>query len=69
VNVNDLNHLLRVTIANASAIPPSKIFEVRFQDCVGASVPPPGALGCTVVNANDPFTNPVTGVTCSVTSP
>lgn len=69
VNVNDLDHLLRVTIAAAAAIPPSKVFDVRFQDCAGAPVPAPGDLGCTVVNASDPFTNPVSGVTCSVALP
>jgi hypothetical protein len=69
VSVNDLNfsnkgHAARITVGASAALPPGQIVRLRFQDCQGATVPPASAFLCTVLNASDPFSNPVSGVRC-----
>ncbi len=70
--VQDWNHSLRVTVAIAgtNGLPPGRLLRVRFRDCSGAAPPTAANFVCTVLEATDPFTNPVTSeVTCSVVQP
>jgi cysteine-rich repeat protein len=66
---NDLNHALREVVGAGNAIPPGRLFRVTFQSCQGAPAATAGNYSCVVIEASDPFTNPVSGVTCSVTVP
>jgi hypothetical protein len=65
----DLTHAVRGVVADDMAVPPGPIFELKFQDCTGAAAPLAGEFNCRVLDATDPSTNLVTGVTCSVTIP
>jgi cysteine-rich repeat protein len=64
----DWNHALRVTAFRQGAIAEGRLFTVKFRDCAGAPTPPisDGQFPCTVLQATDPLSNPVGGVTCSV---
>ncbi len=68
VAANDLDHALRVAVANASAIADGLLFNVHFQDCLPLSVPAPGDFTCTVEAASDASSAPLPGVTCAVTA-
>lgn len=65
----DLTHAVRGLVADSTAVPPGPIFQSKFQDCQGAAAPLTGEFACTVLDATDPFTNGVPGVTCGVTIP
>ncbi len=68
----DHNHTLRtvVAIGGGNPLPPGRLIRVRFRDCSGATPPTPANFGCTVLDATDPFSNPVTSeVSCSVVAP
>jgi cysteine-rich repeat protein len=70
--VQDWNHTARVTVAigGGNPLPPGKLIRVRFRDCSGATPPTPANFACTVLEATDPFSNPVTNeVSCSVVAP
>jgi cysteine-rich repeat protein len=70
--VQDWNHSLRVTVAigGGNPLPPGRLIRVRFRDCTGATPPTPANFGCTVLEATDPLSNPVTNeVTCTVVQP
>lgn len=62
-------HAVRGLMADTEAVPAGPIFQLKFQDCQGAAAPLAGEFNCTVLNASDPSTNPLSGVTCSVTIP
>jgi hypothetical protein len=62
-------HAIRGLVADSAAVPAGPIFVLTFQNCSGAAAPTPGEFNCTVLDASDPSTNPVTGVTCGVTIP
>lgn len=62
-------HAVRGLMADSTAVPAGPIFQLKFQDCQGAAAPIPGEFNCTVLDATDPFTNQVSGVTCGVTVP
>jgi cysteine-rich repeat protein len=62
-------HAVRGLVADSTAVPAGPIFQLRFQDCQGAAAPVAGEFVCAVLDATDPFTNQVGGVTCSVTLP
>jgi hypothetical protein len=68
-SANDLDHVLREIVGSGTSIPAGQLFRAKFQSCQGASVPTAGEFGCVVLEASDPFTNPVLGVTCTVTIP
>jgi cysteine-rich repeat protein len=68
VAANDLDHALRVAVANASAIADGLLFNVHFEDCLPLSVPVPGDFTCTVEAASDASSAPLPGVTCAVTA-
>jgi hypothetical protein len=64
----DFEHALRMTIGRATAlVPATQLFRANFQTCQGAPPVTAGDFTCTVLNASDPFSNPVAGATCSVT--
>jgi hypothetical protein len=65
----DLTHAVRGLIADSSTVPPGAVFTLLFQECEGAPAPVAGEFNCTVLDATDPFTNQVPGVTCSVSLP
>jgi hypothetical protein len=65
----DLTHAVRGLVADSATVPPGPIFQLTFQDCEGAASPVAGEFNCVVLDATDPFTTPVAGVTCSVTLP
>jgi hypothetical protein len=65
----DLDHALRGLVADSAPLLAGAVFEVRFTDCVAAAPPDAGDYACTVIDATDAFTNPVTGVTCAVRGP
>jgi cysteine-rich repeat protein len=69
--VTDLDHVLRVIVAigGGNSIAPGTLFRVNFRDCSGTPAPTPAAFGCTVLEATDPFSNPVGDVTCEVAAP
>jgi hypothetical protein len=62
-------HAVRGLMADSTPVPPGPIFQLKVQDCQAAAAPIPGEFNCTVLEATDPFTNQVSGVTCSVTLP
>jgi hypothetical protein len=62
----DLDHAVRGLVASSEAVPAGAVFQIRFTDCVGAEPPLAADFGCEVVDAFDVGTNPVPGVTCSV---
>lgn len=62
-------HAVRGLVADSTAVPAGPIFQLKFQDCEGAAAPVAGEFICTVLDATDPFTNQVGGVSCSVTLP
>ena len=62
-------HAVRGVVADSTTVPPGPIFQLRFQDCEGADAPIAGEFNCTVLDASDPFSNPLTGITCGVTLP
>ncbi len=67
----DLNHALREIVAQSGgSLPPGRLFRVNFRDCSGAALPTAAEFTCTVLEATDPFSNPVTNeVTCNVVAP
>jgi cysteine-rich repeat protein len=68
----DLDHALRmiVAIGGGSALPPGVLFRVNYRDCAGAPPPGPADFRCSVLEATDPFSNPVTNeVTCATVAP
>jgi hypothetical protein len=65
----DLDHALRGTVAITGVIPPGPLFTVNFRQCEGADAPGAWEFACRVLDATDPFSNPVAGVTCTVASP
>lgn len=65
----DLTHAVRGLVADSATVPPGPIFQLTFQDCEGAASLVAGEFNCVVLDATDPFTTPVAGVTCSVTLP
>ena len=71
--VTDFNHTVRtiVAIGGGNSIPLGRLFRVKFRDCSGATPPTPAAFGCAVLEATDPFSNPLslTNVSCSVAQP
>jgi cysteine-rich repeat protein len=64
-----LRHALRETVALQGIIPPGQLFRVNFRTCAGA--PPVAAreFDCTVIEATDNFSNPVSEVTCEASLP
>jgi hypothetical protein len=62
-------HAVRGLVADSAAVPAGPIFRLTFQNCTGAAAPLPGEFNCSVLDASDPSTNPVSGVTCGVTIP
>jgi len=62
-------HAVRGVMADSTAVPPGPIFQLKFQDCQGAAAPIAGEFNCRVVDASDPFSNPLAGVTCSASLP
>ena len=62
-------HAVRGVMADTTAVPPVPIFQLKFQNCQGAAAPIAGEFNCHVLDASDQFSNPVSGVTCSVTLP
>jgi hypothetical protein len=62
-------HAVRGVMADSEAVPHGAIFTLKFQDCQGAAAPLAGEFNCTVLDASDPFSNPLQGVTCSATLP
>jgi hypothetical protein len=62
-------HAVRGVMADSEAVPPGPIFQLKFQDCEGAAAPLAGEFNCRVLDASDPFSNPLQGVTCGVTLP
>jgi cysteine-rich repeat protein len=68
VAANDLDHALRVALANAGPIADGLLFNVHFEDCLPLSVPTPGDFTCTVEAASDASSAPLSGVTCAVTA-
>jgi hypothetical protein len=62
-------HAERGHVADSTPVPPGPIYQLRYQDCKGAAAPSAGEFNCAVLDATDPFTNQVSGVTCSVTLP
>jgi hypothetical protein len=68
----DLDHALRmiVAIGGGGGLAPGVLFRVNYRDCSGAEPPLPVAFGCSVLEATDPFSNPVTNeVTCAIVAP
>jgi cysteine-rich repeat protein len=68
VAANDLDHALRVAVANAGPIADGLLFNVHYEDCLPLSVPTPGDFTCTVEAASDASSAPLPGVTCAVTA-
>jgi cysteine-rich repeat protein len=62
-------HAVRGLVADSEAVPTGPIFRLVFQNCQAAAAPTPGEFNCRVLEATDPFTTAVSGVTCSVTLP
>jgi hypothetical protein len=67
--LTDLNHALRaiVAIGGGNSLPPGVLFRVNYRDCTGATPPVASGFRCAVLEATDPFSNPVTNeVSCAV---
>jgi len=62
-------HAVRGVMADSTAVPPGPIFQLKFQDCSGAAAPIAGEFNCRVLDASDPFSNPLASVTCSASLP
>jgi hypothetical protein len=65
-NFNGQDHAVRVAVASSQALPVGQLFRIKFQTCSGARAVLASDFVCRVLEASDPFLNPVTGVTCSV---
>lgn len=63
----DYGHALFVVRASATGIPPSTVLRTRYNPCVGAPAATNADFGCQVLLAVDSGTNPVDGVTCTMT--
>jgi cysteine-rich repeat protein len=69
-----LGHALRETVFRTGGLltpAPGRLFRANFRACAEAGGVPPlvGEFDCTVLDAVDNFSNPVSGVTCSVMLP
>jgi cysteine-rich repeat protein len=71
--VTDFDHTLRliVAIGGGNSLVPGVLFRVNFRDCSGALPPTPASFACTVLEATDPFSNPLApgDVGCDVVQP
>jgi len=65
----DSGHAVRALMGSLNPVPHGPIFRLIFQDCTSAAAPLPGEFNCSVLNATDPGSNPLSNVTCSVTIP
>ena len=67
---NDLDYALRESVALGSgSLTPGRLFEVNFDDCLGAVPPVANDFTCTVEHASDALGNAIDGATCAVTAP
>jgi hypothetical protein len=60
----DSGYAVRALMGSLSPVPHGPIFQLTFQDCMGAAAPIPGDFNCTVLSATDPGSNPLGNVTC-----
>lgn len=65
----DSGHAVRGVMADSEAVPHGQLFQLKFQNCSGAAAPVAGEFNCRVLNASDPFSNPLNNVICYVTLP
>jgi cysteine-rich repeat protein len=65
----DSGYAVRALMGSLNPVPHGPIFQLTFQDCLGAAVPLPGEFNCTVLSATDPGSNPLANVTCYATLP
>ena len=61
-----LGHALRETVAVSGNLPLESLVRVHFARCRDAGKAMSGDFKCTVLEAVDPMSNPMAGVTCTV---
>ncbi|GIV04381.1 MAG: hypothetical protein KatS3mg015_3211 [Fimbriimonadales bacterium] len=68
-SIFDFDYALRVALAGTRNISGTQLFRIQFDVCHTVAAPPASAYRCRVVEANDANLQPVSGVTCTVTTP